>query len=150
MWRRKQAVKAEATGLAGRAGCEGGRMQKLLATTAVVEAATGLGILALPSAVASLMLGSPLDGPAAVVVARIAGLALLTLGVACWLACHDERGPSARNLVGAMVLYNAGVIAVLVHAAVGVAIAGIALWPTVVAHAAMGLWCITSLRGAHP
>ena len=52
--------------------------------------------------------------------------------------------------MGAMVLYNAGVIAVLVHEAVGVAIAGIALWPTVVAHAAMGVWCITKLRGTHP
>lgn len=125
-------------------------MRKLLATTAVLEAGTGLGILALPSAVASLMLGSPLDTPAAVAVARIAGVALLALGVACWLARHDQLGPSARGLVGAMALYNAGVIAVLVHAAVGVAIAGIALWPTVVAHAAMGVWCIARLRRRHP
>ncbi len=125
-------------------------MRKLLATTAVLEAGTGLGILALPSAVASLMLGSPLDTPAAVAVARIAGVALLALGVACWLARHDELGPSARGLVGAMILYNAGVIAVLVHGAVVVAMAGIALWPTVIAHAAMGVWCITRLRGTHP
>jgi hypothetical protein len=125
-------------------------MRQLLATTAVIEAATGLGILALPSAVASLILGSPLDTPAAVAVARIAGVALLALGVACWLARHHELDPSARGLVGAMVLYNAGVIAVLVHEAVGVAIAGMALWPTAVAHAAMGIWCITSLRGPHP
>jgi hypothetical protein len=124
-------------------------MRKLLATTALLEAGAGLGILILPSAVASLMLGSPLDTPAAVAVARIAGVALLALGVACWLARH-EPGPSARGLVGAMVLYNVGVIAVLVHEAMGVAIAGIALWPTVVAHAAMGVWCITRLRGTHP
>jgi hypothetical protein len=125
-------------------------MRQLLATTAVIEAGTGLGILALPSEVASLMLGSSLDTAAAVAVARIAGVALLALGVACWLARHDKRGPSARGLVGAMVLYSAGVIAVLVHEAVGVAKAGIALWPTVVAHAAMGVWCITRLRGTHP
>lgn len=128
-------------------------MRKLLATTAVVESATGLGILALPSAVASLMLGSPLDTPAALAVARIAGVALVALvalGVACWLARHDELGLSARALVGAMVLYNAGVIAVLVHEAVGEAMTGIALWPTVVAHAAMGVWCIARLRGTHP
>ena len=124
-------------------------MRKLLATTAVVESATGLGILALPSRGTSLMLGTPLDTPAAVAVARVAGVALLALGVACWLARQHELGPSARGLVGAMVLYNAGVIAVLVHQAVGVAISGIALWPTVVAHAAMGIWCITSLRGKH-
>ena len=125
-------------------------MRKLLATTAVLEAGTGLGILARPSAVASLMLGSPLDTSAAVAVARIAGVSLLALGVACWLARQHKLGPSARGLVGAMVLYNAGVIVVLVHQAVGVAIAGIALWPAVVAHAAMGIWCITSLRSTHP
>ena len=123
-------------------------MRKLLATTAVLEAATGLGILALPSALASLMLGSPLGTPAAVAVARVAGVALLALGVACWLARHDDLEPAARSLVGAMALYNFGVIAVLVHEAVGVGIAGIALWPTVVVHAAMGVWCITRLRGA--
>jgi hypothetical protein len=36
-------------------------MRKLLATTAVLEAGAGLGILAAPSAVVSLMLGSSLD-----------------------------------------------------------------------------------------
>ncbi len=121
-------------------------MRRVLATTAVLEGATGLGILALPSALASLMLGSPLESPAAVAVARIAGVALLALGVACWRVRHDERGPSARGLVGAILIYNAGVIAVLVHHAVGTAMAGIALWPTVVTHAAMGVWCITKLR----
>jgi hypothetical protein len=125
-------------------------MRKLLATTAVLEAGAGLGLLAFPSAVASLMLGSPLETPTAVAVARIAGVALLALGVACWLSRHDELGPSARGLVSAMVVYNAGVSAVLVHQAVGVAITGIALWPTVVAHAAMGVWCITRLRGTRP
>ena len=125
-------------------------MRKLLATTAVLEAAAGLGLLALPSAVASLMLGSALDAPAAVAVARIAGVALLALGGACWLARHDERGPSARGLLVAMLPYNAGVIAVLVYEAVGVGMAGVALWPTVVVHAGMGMWCITRLRATHP
>jgi hypothetical protein len=124
-------------------------MGKLLATTAVLEAATGLGILALPSAVPSLILGSAPDTAVAFALARVAGVAILALGVACWLARHDELAPSARGLVGAMGLYNGGVIAVLVYGAVGVGVAGIALWLTVVAHAAMGIWCITSLRARH-
>lgn len=121
-------------------------MGKLLATTAVLEAATGLGILALRSAVAPLILGSPIDTTVAFALARVAGVAILALGVACWLARHDALAPSARGLVGAMGLYNAGVIVVLVYGAVGVGVAGIALWPTVVAHAAMAIWCMTSLR----
>jgi hypothetical protein len=122
----------------------------LLTTTAVLEAAAGLGMLTLPSLVASLLLGAPLDTPVAVAVARVAGAAVLALGVACWLARHDEHARAARGLVGAMLLYNAGVCAVLVHAAVGAGLSGIGIWPAVLTHAAMGVWCITSLRARHP
>jgi hypothetical protein len=48
-----------------------------------------------------------------------------------------------------MVLYNVGVIAVLVYEALIVEVTGIALWPTVGAHAAMSVWCIRSLRAGH-
>jgi hypothetical protein len=125
-------------------------MEKLLTTTAVAEAATGLAMLTSPSLVASLILGSPLDTAVALAVARVAGVALLALGVACWLARHDGRTRAARGLVGAMVLYNAGICAVLVYGAVGVGVSGIALWPTVMVHSALGVWCITRLRARLP
>jgi hypothetical protein len=124
-------------------------MAKLVTTTALLEGATGLGILALPSAVTSLILGSPLDTAVALALARIAGVAILALGVACWLVPHDQLAPSTKGLVCAMSLYNAGVIAVLVYGAASAGVAGIALWPTVVAHAVMGVWCIRSLRAGH-
>jgi hypothetical protein len=124
-------------------------MKKVLITTAILEAATGLAMLAFPSFVAFLMLGSPLNTAAALALSRIAGVALLALGVACWLARHDEQARAAKGIISAMVLYNAGVIAVLVYGALFMGVSGIALWPTVMIHATLGGWCITSLRAKH-
>jgi hypothetical protein len=125
-------------------------MRTLLTVTAVVEASTGLGIVALPSVVSSLILSSPLDTAVGLVFARVAGVALLALGVTCWLARHDEGARAVRGLVGAMALYNLGVLVLLAHAALVWGASGIALWPIVVGHAVMGLWCIVSLKARHP
>jgi hypothetical protein len=110
-------------------------MQNLLTVTAVIECAAGLLIVALPSPVATLLLGSSLDAPAALTLARVAGVALLALGVACWLARHDGQSRAARGLAGAMVLYNAGVAIILAYGGVVLGLSGIGLWPTVLLHA---------------
>ena len=125
-------------------------MRAVLTVTAVLEAATGLGILARPSVVSSLILGASLDSVTALVFARVAGVALLALGVTCWLARHDEGARATRGLVGGMALYNVGVLALLAHAALAWEASGIALWPIVVGHAVMAFWCIVSLKARHP
>jgi hypothetical protein len=66
-------------------------MKKLLVTTAMLESETGKGMLAFPSVVASLILGSPLDMDVAVVVVRVAGVAILALATACWHARQDGQ-----------------------------------------------------------
>jgi hypothetical protein len=121
-------------------------MKSLLIVTAAAETATGLALLGLPLLVVSLLLGGSLDTPAALVVARVTGAALLSLGVACWLARNDEKSRAAAGLVAAMLLYNVAAVAVLVHAGVGLGLPGIGLWPTVVLHAALAVWCIACLR----
>ena len=122
-------------------------MKPLLLTTAVVEAGIGIGLLAAPSVVARLLLGAPLDAPAALTVARVAGAALLALGVACWLAASDTQSCAARGVVSAMVLYNVGAVVVLGAAGIQSQRVGIGLWPAVILHTAMTAWCITSLLG---
>ena len=124
-------------------------MKKVLITTAVLEAATGLAMLVAPSLVSLLILGSSLDTAAASALCRIAGVALLALGAACWLARYDEEARAARGIIVAMVFYNAGIFAVLVCGALLMGLSGIALWPTVMIHATLGGWCITSLRARH-
>ena len=116
-------------------------MKKLLVITAVIEAATGLGLLAVPSVVAQVLLGASLDAPAAVTVARVAGAGLLALGLACWLARDDGRG-----LVVAMLFYNVVATAVLAYAAVGLVLSGIGLWPAVGLHTVLAGWCAAALK----
>jgi hypothetical protein len=120
-------------------------MSRLLKLTALIEAATGFGLIVMPSVVVRLLLGSPLDTSAAVTLGRVAGAALLALGVACWLAQYDAQSCAARGLVSAMVLYNVGAVAILGAAGSRSQPVGIGLWPAVVLHAVMTVWCVTSL-----
>ncbi len=121
-------------------------MSRLLKLTAIIEAATGLGLIAVPSVVVRLLLGSPLDTSAAVMLGRVAGAALLALGVACWLARDDTQSRAAKGLVVAMLIYNLVATAVLAFAGIGLRLHGVALWPAVVLHAVMAIWCIVCLR----
>src|ERR1700761_4757604 len=58
-------------------------MKNALTFAAVAEAATGLALLIVPSLVGQLLLGEQLTG-VALPVARVAGIALIALGIACW------------------------------------------------------------------
>jgi hypothetical protein len=58
-------------------------MSTLQTVTAVIELGAGLALLSFPSVTAIVLVGVPLDAPAAMTVARVGGAALLTLGVAC-------------------------------------------------------------------
>ena len=126
----------------------------LLIVTAFVEAPIGLMLLVSPAVVVAFLLGVSLDAPAALIVGRIAGAALLSLGIACWLARDDGPGRGVRGLVVAMLLYNSAAGAILANAAAGVRLVGVLMWPAVALHAILALWCIACLRresanGAH-
>jgi hypothetical protein len=120
-------------------------MKTLHTVTAVIEAGAGLALGCCPSAVVALLLGSGLDTPAAVILGRLAGAALLALGVACWLARDDAQGRAARGLVAALLLYNFAAVALFTFAGIGLGLHGVALWPAVVLHAAMTVWCVRVL-----
>jgi len=121
-------------------------VRTLLTVSAAMELVAGVALLSLPSATVALLLGAPLEAPAALTVARVGGGGLLALGVACWLARADAQSPAARGLVAAMLLYNVVAVAVLAYAGIGRGLHGPALWPVVVLHAVMTVWCVASLR----
>ena len=121
----------------------------LFTATAAIELGAGLALLTCPSATAVLLVGASLEVPASLTVARVAGAALLALGIACWLARGDAHSRAARGLVAAMVLYNLGVAIILGTAGIRSQAVGIALWPAVMLHAAMTVWCIASLLGGN-
>ena len=96
----------------------------ILFVTAAVEAATGAALLIVPSLVGRLLLGEELTG-VAVPVARVTGIALIALGVACW--------PGRTALCG-MLVYSAAVTLYLAYVGFAGGFAGILLWPVVVVH----------------
>ena len=124
-------------------------MKRFLTLTAIIEAATGLALIAMPAIVVRLLLGAEIFG-ASIPLSRVAGAALLALGVACWLARDDTQSLTARGLVVAMLMYNIVATAVLAFAGIGLALHGVALWPAVILHAAMAVWCVACLRRSPP
>jgi hypothetical protein len=126
-------------------GTTGPSPKSLLSVMGALEAATGVVLLVAPSVVVELLLGAAPGTPAGVTVSRVAGVALLTLGVACWFAREDGVGRAAKGLVAAMLLYNVAVVAVLVLAWMSLRPVGIAFWPVVLAHTALAAWCVAGL-----
>jgi hypothetical protein len=98
-------------------------MTKALVFAAVVEILTGLALALVPSLVGLLLLGQEIAG-VAVPVARVAGIALIGLGLACW------PGPP---LLG-MLIYSALVALYLGFLGVVGGASGVLLWPAVAAH----------------
>ena len=101
-------------------------MNSVLMVAAIIEGATGAVLLVVPSLVGLLLFGELFTG-IAIPVARLTGIALISLAVACW------RGPS---VIG-MLTYNALVTLYLAHLGVTGGPTGILLWPVVALHAVM-------------
>jgi hypothetical protein len=99
-------------------------MKKVLTVAAVLEVATGVALLIVPSLVGRLLFGAEFTGVANPA-ARVTGIALLALGVGCW--------PGSTALCG-MLTY--GALATLYLAYLGVIgeWVGPLLWPAVVLH----------------
>jgi hypothetical protein len=104
----------------------GDAMNRVLILAAVGETATGLALLLVPSLVGHLLLGTELTGIVATV-ARVAGIALIGLGVACW------PGPPRLG----MLVYGAAVTVFLAYVGVSGAPSGLLLWPAVGLHATL-------------
>jgi hypothetical protein len=102
-------------------------MKKILPLAAVAELATGLALLIVPSLVGWLLVGWELSG-STVQLARVAGIALIALGIACW--------PSATALCG-MLTYSGLATAYLGWLGIRGEWGGLLLWPAVVLHAVL-------------
>lgn len=119
-------------------------MKRLLQLTALLEAPTGLALLAVPALVVRLLLGAEISG-AALPLGRVAGAAVFALGVACWLASHDLESCATRGVVSAMVIYNIATALVLGTADIQSPPGGMLLWPAVILHVVMAAWGVTCL-----
>jgi hypothetical protein len=107
-------------------------MRSLHAFAAGVEILTGAALIATPSLTAQLLLGAELSG-VAVPVARLAGVGLLSLGIACLPGKNAVAQPASL----AILAYNALVALLLIAVGVQGEWAGVLLWPAVALHVAL-------------
>jgi hypothetical protein len=110
-------------------------MKKILVLAAVSEVATGLALVIAPSLVGRLLLGDGLTA-IAIPVARVAGIALIALGVACW---------PGTALVG-MLTYSTAVTMYLAYLGFSGGSTGMLLWPAVILHVIL---TVLLARAAH-
>jgi hypothetical protein len=101
-----------------------------LAVTAVVEGGAGVLLMASPSLFVRLLLGAELSEPGHAL-GRLAGFALLALGLACWPAAQAESQTGAA--LRAMLIYSLLTTIYLLY------LGGWLLWPAIAFHAASTL-----------
>lgn len=109
-------------------------MDKLIDVAAVIEAATGVVLIVHPPLLSWLLLGEIVSG-AGIVVGRVAGFALLSLGLACWTGIDSAR--VRASALRALLAYN--LLTTLYLAFLGLAGQSIGrlLWLAVALHAGM-------------
>jgi hypothetical protein len=103
-------------------------MKKVLALAAAAEAGTGLVLLMYPPVLVRLLFGGEIGG-VGVIISRLAGIALVGLGVACWP--HN----SALQPLHGMLTYSAFAMLYLIYIGFRGRDVGLLLWPGVVVHA---------------
>jgi len=110
-------------------------MKRVLSIAAVSEAATGAGLLIVPTLIVRLLLGVELSG-ASIVIARMTGIALIALGTACW--------SGRMNPFRGMLIYNAVTAAYLTWVVVQRDWVGPLLLPVVLLHVLMTILLVGS------
>jgi len=114
-------------------------IRTLLAFAAAVEGATGVALMVYPPIVTLMLLGEGVSGPG-MVLGRVAGLALLSLAIACW----PVRDPAGGTFPGhrAMLTYNLLVALYLLGLGIGGDSVGRLLWPAIILHALLTFFLV--------
>jgi len=107
-------------------------LAKVLIFSAIAEIATGIGLVVAPAFVVTNLL-APVTSPLVIPVARIAGIALIALGLACWTGWNRVGDGAFR----ALLTYNLLVAAYLALLGTAGQMRALLLWPAVALHAAV-------------
>jgi hypothetical protein len=113
-------------------------LKNLLRICSVIESTTGLAAIAIPSIVIQLLLGVEVSG-AALIISRLAGIALLGLGIACWPTLNTTQAGRA------MFVYNLLAAIFFVYIGLSSALVGILLWPVAILHLGLAVLLIRRL-----
>jgi hypothetical protein len=118
-------------------------MSRAIVTTvaAVIEILTGLILMVAPSAFARVLFGADLP-QAGQAVGRIAGFALLSLGVAC-----RPRSEAPTGALSPLLIYNLLITAYLIYAGIAGGLVGPLLWPAAALHGLLSVMLVYARLG---
>jgi hypothetical protein len=102
-----------------------------LTYTAIIEAITGLALIAVPSRAALLLLQTDLSGSLELILAMVGGAAIFSLALGSWLA---RANAAAVTIVKMLIFYNFAVASILLYGALGLGFNGPALWVVIIFH----------------
>ncbi len=105
--------------------------------SAAIETATGIALIAVPLVAAHWLLGTSLDA-AGIAVARVGGMGLLALGIACW----SSRDGALPHAIRALFVYNLLAALYLGYLRVGGGFDGVLLWPACALHAVLTIFLV--------
>lgn len=109
--------------------------QKILVVACAVEFGTGIALLVVPSLVVALLLGAEPDG-IALIVSRVAGIALISLAIACWP--NGSAAGGNTPYIG-MLTYNTLTTLVLAQFGLAGGASGVLLWPVTLLHLTLSI-----------
>ncbi len=112
-------------------------LARLLSVGGVLETVAGLGLLVDPSGAASALFRSSLEMPG-VVIGRIGGGGLLSLGIACWFARKTPMAPASLGVSWGFLAYNIVACVTLAWAGVGLERDAVPAFGASVLHGALG------------
>lgn len=119
------------------------RLRWILTFAAVVEIATGIALLVEPRIVIALLVGGN-EPPQALPLGRVAGIAILAFGVACWPT--RQRSDSGSPAFLSMLIYNVLIALYLAYLFIIGHLGGVLLWPAVLLHGVLALMLVWTWR----
>ena len=121
-------------------------MRLFFVISAIGEIGIGIALMAMPEMLATMLVGASLESFGGVFVARLAGAALISLGIICLLGSFDADSRAAQAIAAGMLFYNIAAAALLVYARIGADMSGVGLVPAAVIHALLAIYCVVCLR----
>lgn len=117
-------------------------MKTILTVSSIVEGITSLSLILVPHWPISILLGVSMYEPIGIRMSQLAGVALLSLSIACWLY---RRKSEVDGIIKVMLFYNIGASCWLAYVK-ATGLSGLGLWPAFVFHVILAVWCIKTMR----
>jgi hypothetical protein len=122
-------------------------MKQFTALTAIVEGLTGIALIATPDIIVLFLLGKPTSGPEGKITAMLAGTAILSLAVICWIL---REASGLEKLVKGLLFYNFSIMTIATYGVFWYGLTNPGLWFVILSHFVLFVWGAVTLKDNSP